>query len=132
MHATRIEVVHHHERIPLAARGRFERIFLGFGLFAAGPLFLCGTYLLTEAIRDPLGASGTSVIAAGFTLALASFLVIFLLRPRGGRGKADREGWEEVPEEWEGPVMTVYGRTAQNRMDGERMLGEGKTLPGPM
>lgn len=132
MHDTKIQVVHHHGRIPLALRGRFERIFLGLGLFAAGPLFLCGVYLLTEAIRDPLGASETSVIAAGFTLALASFLIIFLLWPRGGPAKADREDLEGLPEEWDGPVLTVYGRAVQNRMDAERMLGEEKKLPGPM
>lgn len=61
---------------------RFEWTFFGLDLFAAINLFLCGAYLLAEAIRDPLEASEAGVIAAGFTLALASFLLTYLVWPR--------------------------------------------------
>src|SRR5208282_758603 len=104
MRVTKIEVLHGHERIPLVLRGRFERTFFGLGLFAAVNLFLLGVYLLTVVIRDPLKANETTVIAAGFALALASFLIAYLVWPRCKAALAKHEESDQDPEYLNGPV----------------------------
>jgi hypothetical protein len=132
MRATKIEVLHGHGRMPLVMRGRFERTFFGLGLFAAINLFLWGIYLLTEVIRDPLKANETAVIAAGFALALASFLIVYLVWPRGRSALARHDEFDRDPEYSKGPVLTVYGEGVQNRLEAKRGSGEEENLPGPM
>jgi len=63
----------------LVVRSRFERTFFGFGAFAAAILLVGGACLMTEALIDPIGASDLVVLAAGFALSLASFLVVYLV-----------------------------------------------------
>jgi len=133
MRATRIEALNERDRIPLVVRGRFERTFFGLGLFAAVALLLYGTYLLAESIGDPLEASGTTVLIAGFMLALASFVITFLIWPRRKMALArDDEDLDQVPEYIKSPVLTVYGDSAQNRIEAKQALGTEKDLPGPM
>jgi len=133
MRATRIEVLNERDRVPLVVHGRIERTFLGLGLFVAAVLLLCGAYLLMEAIRDPLEASGTTVLTAGFMLALASFVITFLIWPRRKMALArDDEDLDQVPEYIKSSVLTVYGESAQNRIEAKQALGTEKDLPGPM
>jgi|SRR5271166_6059311 len=132
MHATRAELLHGRNRVPLISRGRFERTFFGMVLFAAVNLFLYGAYLLKEALRDPLGATAVTVVVAGFALALAAFLLSYLLWPRLQAALARDEDAEYGEEQWKGPVLTAYGEAVQKRLEAERTLVEEKDLPGPM
>lgn len=132
MHATKIELLDERNRVPLVLRARFERTFFGLVLFAAVNLFLYGAYLLKEALRDPIGATGLAVVVAGFVLALAAFLFGYLVWPRGKSALARGEDYDWGEEQRMGPVLTVYGEPVQNRLEAERTLGEGKDLPGPM
>jgi hypothetical protein len=132
MHATRIEVLHGRDRVPLVLRGRFERTFFGIVLFAAVNLFLYGVYLLKEALRNPLGATELSVVVAGFALALAAFLLGYLLWPRVKSVLGRDEDFGPEEEQRMGPVLTVYGEAVQNRLEAEQALGEENDLPGPM
>jgi len=74
--------VHDRRRTPLVLRARFEWTFFGLGLFAAINLFLVGSFLLMEALRNPIAASTTVIVAGAFMVALAGFLLIYLARPR--------------------------------------------------
>jgi len=132
MGATRIAGVHGREIIPLVVRARIENTFFGLGMFAGGTLFLTGAYLLTHAIRDPMKASEVSVLAAGFVLALGSFLITYVVWPRSGLELARNEDFEGIPEYWKGPVRAVYGEAVQTKLEAKRVLVEGKNLPGPM
>lgn len=132
MRTERIEMLNGRDRVPLVVRSRFERTFFGLGLFAAVNLFLWGAYLLTEAIRDPLRATGIAVLVAGFFLALASFLMAFLLWPKGRRALARDEEPDDDFDCTSGPVLTVYGQTVQDQPKAKLALREGKNLPGPM
>jgi hypothetical protein len=128
MRATRIEAIEGRHRIPLVVRARFERTFFGLGSFAGIILLLGGAYLMTEALLNPLGASDAGVLTAGFALALSSFLLIYLVWPRGRMGMAKREPVISNGRKW----MTLYGETVQNRVAAKRALREDKDLPGPM
>jgi hypothetical protein len=132
MRATRIEAIEGRHRIPLVVRARFERTFFGLGSFAGIILLLGGAYLMTEALLNPLGASDAGVLTAGFALALSSFLLIYLVWPRGRMGMAKREPVISNGGKWKSPVMTLYGETVQNRIAAKRALREDEDLPGPM
>lgn len=132
MRTVRMEVLSQHDRVPLVVRSRFERTFFGLGLFAAVTLFVWGAYLLSEAIRNPLRATGVAVLVAGFMLALASFLVAFLVWPGGRRALARDEDPDEDFENTAGLVLTVYGEAVHERLEAKQVLKEGKNLPGPM
>ena len=119
-------------RIPLVVRARFERTFFGLGLFAAISLFLGGVYLLTEAIRDPLEASEAAVICAGFTLSLASFVLVYLFWPRAKSVLQKDPDSSDHRESLRGPVLTVYGQALHTRSEAKRLLAESKDLLGPM
>ncbi|HYA64623.1 MAG TPA: hypothetical protein VED66_15570 [Candidatus Sulfotelmatobacter sp.] len=119
-------------RIPLVVRARFERTFFGLGLFAAITLFLCGAYLLTEAIRDPLEASESAVICAGFTLSLASFVLTYLVWPRAKSALLRDQDSPRHQESVRGAVLTVYGQALHTRIEAKRLLAESKNLRGPM
>jgi hypothetical protein len=108
MALSRIEVMHARSNMPLVERGRTERTFMRLGAFAATVLLL-GGYLMTEALLNPLGASDVGVLTAGFALALASFLSVYLLSPRRIE-TAMREKNAGDEEKWNKPVLTMYGR----------------------
>ena len=132
MGTTRVEMQNERDRIPLVVRARFERTFFGLGLFAAATLFLCGAYLLTEAMRYPLESSEVAVLIAGFALAFASFVITYLAWPRGGLALARCEDAEGPPKRGKHPVLTAYGNAVQDRLEAKRILGEREHLPGPM
>jgi len=119
----RIELVPARRSVPLVIRARFERTFLGLGAFAGLVLFVGGAYLMDEVLRNPLGASDTGILAAGFVLALASFLLIYLVWPHGAMALARRERPSHAGRKPEGPVLTLYGETLQKRLEAGRALG---------
>lgn len=119
-------------RIPLVMRARFERTFFGLGLFAAITLFLCGAYLLTEAIRDPLEATEAAVICAGFTLSLASFVLTYLIWPRAKSALVKDQDSPQHGKNVHGGVLTVYGQTLHTNIEAKRWLAESQNLRGPM
>lgn len=131
MRAERMIYVHERHRIPLVVRARFERTFFGLGLFAAINLFLCGAYLLTEAIRDPLEASEAAVVAAGLTLSLASFLLTYLVWPRA-KYALGKDGDFVRPQKTRGAVLPVYRGAVHTPIEVKRAPAESKNLPGPM
>lgn len=132
MRAMRIEGERERGTMPLVARARFENTFFGLSLFAGVMLFLGGAYLLTHAIRVPLEASTFNVLVAGFTLALGSFLITYVVWPWSGSALSKHEDLDGVPEYWKGPALTVYGEAVQTRLEATRVLVDEKNLPGPM
>jgi hypothetical protein len=128
---TRVEVLHDRREIPLVVRARFERTFFGWGAFAAVFLLLVRGYLMAEAMIDPIGAPDMGVLAAGFALALSSFLLVYFVWPKGKLELAKRESAHEE-EAWTNPVLTVYGDAVHTRVIAKKALGEHKSLPGPM
>lgn len=87
---------------------------------------------MAEALMNPLGASDVGILAAGFILALSSFLLIYLVWPHGAMALARRERASHGERKPEGKALTLYGETVQNRLEAERALGEDHSLPGPM
>ena len=118
MALSRIEVMHARSNMPLVERGRTERTFMRLGAFAATVLLLGGGYLMTEALLNPLSASDVGVLTAGFALALASFLSVYLLSPRRIE-TAMREKNAGDEEKWNKPVLTIYGETVQKADRGQ-------------
>jgi len=131
MRAVRIEVVHEPDKMPLVLRARFERIFLGLGLFLAGVLLAGGTYLLDDAIREPLEASGMSVVVAGLALSLGAFAIVYLVWPRRHVAIARRR-FERFDDEWENYALTAFGESVQNRLEARQAPEDHSDLPGPM
>lgn len=131
MRAVRIEVVHEADQIPLVLRARFERTFLGLGLFFASALLTGGAYLLLEAIREPLKASEASVILAGLALSLGGYAIVFLAWPRRHLAIARRNS-ERISDEWKHYVLTEYGDSVQNRLEMQKSPKDHIDLPGPM
>ncbi len=68
--------------VPLLERGRTEGAFGGLGPSVATVLLLGGTYLMTEALLNPLSAPHVGLLRAGFALALASVLFVYPLSRR--------------------------------------------------
>jgi hypothetical protein len=93
MRPAKINELHERERVPLVVRARFERTFLRLDAFAGAILLLGGTYLMAEAMVDPLKASDVGVLVAGFALALASFVLVYFVLPqrRIAMAKRDRD-----------------------------------------
>jgi hypothetical protein len=116
-------------KIPLVLRARFAWTFFGAGLFAAINLFLIGFYLLKEAIRDPLHASGAVIVSAGFMLALAGFLFVYLLRPRVEAAFVTQSDWEPHPNQWPTRILTVQKEEARQEIEVKQALGFERQLP---
>ena len=68
-------------RTPLVVRGSLPRVFLTLGLFLEVTLLFCGSYLLADAILQPLDAGTFSVVGGGLFLALATVLLFYLAWP---------------------------------------------------
>jgi hypothetical protein len=121
MRAIRVELLHQRERVPLVIRARFERTYFGVGSFAGVVLLLGGLYLLRAAFQDPFGAANVRVLVAGFALALASFLLVYLVWPRGKMALARRERRFHALEKWAAQCSTCMEK-------GHRTLSQRKKL----
>lgn len=131
MRTEKIEVLHGRGSTPLVVRARFEKTFLGLGLFLAVNLLLYGTYLLVQAIVAPLEANEMTVLGAGFTLTLACFAITYLLWPRSRSALARPEFSEGSPDLRATPEP-VYGEPLPNQVRAKQVLAAAKHLPGPM
>jgi hypothetical protein len=78
-------------KTPLVVKASLPRVFLGLGLFTEAGLLFCGSYLLAEAIVQPLDAGTFSVVGGGLLLALATVLLFYLAWP-GRKRKISRRG----------------------------------------
>jgi hypothetical protein len=79
------------ERTPLVVRGSLPRVFLTIGLFLEVALLFCGSYLLADAILQPLDAGTFSVVGGGSFLGLATVLLFYLAWPWKKRSMSRRE-----------------------------------------
>ena len=123
-------VVHiHRHKIPLVLRARFAWTFFGLGLFAAVNLFLIGSYLLSVAIRDPLKASPMDIVSAGFMLALAGFLLVYLVSPRIKAAFAKPTDFARHQGTFAGPVLTVYRQALRSQIETEHALTLAEQIP---
>jgi hypothetical protein len=78
-------------KTPLVVKASLPHVFLGLGLFTETLLLFCGSYLLAEAIVQPLDAGTFSVIGGGLLLALATVLLFYLAWPGRKRNMSRRE-----------------------------------------
>jgi len=76
---------------PLVVRGSLPRVFLTMGLFLEVTLLFCGSYLLADAILQPLEAGTFSVVGGGSCLGLATVLLFYLAWPWKRRWRLNRE-----------------------------------------
>jgi hypothetical protein len=76
-------------KTPLVVRGSLSRVFLGLSVFMEAGLLFCGSYLLADAILQPLDAGTFSVVGGGLFLGLAAVLLFYLAWP-GKRGSIAR------------------------------------------
>jgi hypothetical protein len=81
---TLVRVAAHHVK-PLVIRGGLARTFGSLASFLAVLFLLGGLYLLGDAFEHPLTAQAVAVLAAAFSITLASILLYFLLKPRHGQ-----------------------------------------------
>jgi hypothetical protein len=127
MRAARMETELDHDRLPLVVRGSFPKTFWGMGMFVAATLTVWGIYLVLKAIREPLVADPSAVIFAGVMLALAAFLMLFLVRPKWKDARAEHD--EQNDSEIE---FGSYEELIKPLVKEERALKEHSRLPGPM
>ena len=78
-------------RTPLVVKGSLPRVFLTMGLFLEVTLLFCGSYLLADAILQPLDAGTFSVVGGGSCLGLATVLLFYLAWPWKRRSMSRRE-----------------------------------------
>lgn len=76
---------------PLVVRASFPRVFLSLGVFLEAFLLFCGSYLLADAILQPLDAGTFSVVGGGMFLGLATVLLFYLAWPGKRRSISRRE-----------------------------------------
>jgi hypothetical protein len=82
---TFIRVAAHHVVKPLVIRGGLARTFGSLVSFLAIFFLFGGLYLLGDAFEHPLDAQAAGVLAAAFSITLASILLYFLFKPRYGQ-----------------------------------------------
>jgi heme exporter protein D len=81
---------------------------------------------------DPLKASDAGVLAAGFSLALASFVLVYFVLPQRRTALAKRERTAKRQARIKSAVLTPYGEAMQSRVAIKREMSAGQNLPGPM
>jgi len=74
---------------PLVVKGSLPRVFLSLGIFMEAGFLFCGSYLLADAILQPLNAGTFSVVGGGMFLGFATVLLFYLAWP-GKRGSISR------------------------------------------
>lgn len=66
---------------PLVVRGGLVRTFGGLASFLAAIFLAWGIYILDDALANPIAAQAAAVIAAASSIALATILLFYLLKP---------------------------------------------------
>ncbi len=105
---------------------------LSLGAFAELGLFTCGIYLLAEARLKPLEADQVSILGAGVLLALASVLLIYMVRPQikdALSRPAARGSWQDSEEPTSQPDRDS---SAEAGRETARDLLDQQDLPGPL
>ena len=116
-------------KTPLVVKASLPRVFLGLGLFTEVGLLFCGSYLLTEAIVQPLDAGTFSVVGGGVFLALATVLLFYLAWP-GGKRKMSRR--EERAHRHIEVRLGEHGKAAQTPRHANWAAEKKKELAGPI
>jgi hypothetical protein len=98
------------KKTPLVVRGSLPRVFLSLGIFIEAGLLFCGSYLLVDAILQPLDAGTFSVVGGGMFLGLATVLLFYLAWPGWRRSISHRERSKERPLEF---PLKGYGEAVQ-------------------
>jgi hypothetical protein len=80
-----VRVAANHVVKPLVIRGGLARTFGSLISFLAVLFLFGGLYLLGDAFEHPLDAQAAGVLAAAFSITLASILLYFLFKPRHGQ-----------------------------------------------
>jgi hypothetical protein len=98
-------------KTPLVVKGSLPRVFLGLGVFIEVGLLFCGSYLLADAILQPMDAGTLSVVGGGMFLGLATVLLFYLAWPSKRGSMSCREKPAVRPSEpslgkYEGPAPT--------------------------
>lgn len=101
---------------PLIVRGSLPRVFLSLGIFIEAGLLFCGSYLLADAILQPLNAGTFSVVGGGMFLGLATVLMFYLAWPgkRGSISHREKPVMQPADAPW-----PEYGETAPARKPGD-------------
>jgi hypothetical protein len=66
----------------LVVRGSLARTFGGLACFLALTFLCAGIYALADALANPIEAQAVAVIAGAFTIALATTLLFYVIKPR--------------------------------------------------
>lgn len=108
--------MHARSNMPLVERGQTEKTFFGLRVFAATALLLGAAYLMVEAL---LSASDVGALTAGFALALATFLSVYLLSPNRRIENRDAGKERARPREIECTVPDYVWRTSKETHSGD-------------
>jgi hypothetical protein len=91
----RLEALHRpppqHAPRSLAVRGGLVRTFGGLATFLVLTFLCSGIYILEDAFADPLAAQAAALIFGAFSIALATILLYYLVKPRGEPRRMGRE-----------------------------------------
>ncbi len=99
-------------KTPLVVKGSLPRVFLGLGVFIEVGLLFCGSYLLADAILQPMDAGTFSVVGGGMFLGLATVLLFYLAWPSKRGSMSCREKPAVGPSE---PLPGKYEESAPTR-----------------
>jgi hypothetical protein len=79
-------VSHHNSSVrfsrPLVVRGGLVRTFGGLASFLALTFLCWGTYVLANAVANPIEAQPAAVLAGAFNVSLGAILFFYLIKPR--------------------------------------------------
>lgn len=114
---------------PLVVRGSLPRVFLSLGIFVEAGLLFCGSYLLADAILQPLNAGTFSVVGGGMFLGLATVLLFYLAWPGKRVSISRREEPLMPPAEIPWPE---YGEAARAQRPGDWVKEKKAGLLRPM
>ena len=117
-------------KTPLIVRASFPRVFLSLGVFLEALLLFCGSYLLADAILQPLDAGTFSVVGGGMFLGLATVLLFYLAWP-GKRRSISHQEKNNVEEILEVPLKG-YGEPVSARRQSNWVTEKKEELLRPM
>jgi len=117
----------------LASRAGPARTFGGLVAFAALLFLCCGTYLIGDALAHPVTAHDAGVLTGACTIALASILLFYLLKPSPSRRLVPGDTRREIPanERFECLGRVVEARPAESPGNTSPRESAGDVVRGP-
>jgi hypothetical protein len=117
----------------LAVRGGPARTFGGLLGFAALLFLCCGVYLIGDALTHPVTEHDASVLAGACTIALASILFFYLLKPNPSRRLTPGDPRQELraSEHFEQLELVVEARPAESRGSSAPLESADDVVRGP-